>query len=155
MATRVIGLDRLNRKLKALPQAAADAVRPVMEKIAGEMVSLAKGLVPVEYGDLKASIDWTWGEAPKGSIVLGKVKRKQSGNLVITIFAGNDKAFYARWVEFGTSPHINGGIFAGSKHPGTRGQPFFYPAWRAIRKSAKSRIGRSIGKSARKVAQGG
>lgn len=151
----ILGLDRLNRKLKALPEAADKAIRPVMERIATDVVSLAKSLAPVEDGLLRDSINWTWGEAPKGTIVLGKVKKNTTGNLAITIFAGDDRAFYARWVEFGTSPHINGGIWAGTKHPGTRAQPFFYPAWRAYRKGAKSKMGRAINKSAKKVAQGG
>lgn len=156
MATvKIQNLDRLKRKLGRLAQAAQDALRPVMEEIAERVVAMAKSLVAVDKGDLKKSIGWTWGEAPEGSMVLGKVKSRSSGNLAITIFAGGDQAFYARWVEFGTSSHINEGKFAGTKHPGTRAQPFFYPSWRANRRSAKSKISRAITKSARKVANGG
>jgi HK97 gp10 family phage protein len=141
-------LDRLRRKLKALPEAATLAIRPVMERIANDVVALAKNLVPVKTGDLRDSIGWTWGEAPKGTMVLGKVKAKTTGNLAITIFAGGNAAFYARWVEFGTSR----GNFSGE---GSRAQPFFYPAWRAHRRGARSKLSRAINKSAKKVAAAG
>jgi len=153
----VQGLSRLQRKLKALPKAAEVEISKAMEQSAEEIVKLAKSLAPVDDGDLQMSISWTWGEAPKGSMVLGKVKAKggSAGKLQITVFAGGGDAFYARFVEFGTSPHLNAGLFAGSQHPGTAAQPFFYPAYRALRKRAKGRVTRSITRSAKKVAAGG
>ncbi len=144
----VQGLARLSRKLKALPKAANDAIKPIMEKVANDVVATAKSLVPVRTGKLRDSIGWTWGEAPAGTMVIGKVKDRMSGNLAITIYAGGSKAFWARWVEFGTSS----GNFAGT---GSRAQPFFYPAWRAHRRGAKSKISRAITKSAKKVAASG
>jgi hypothetical protein len=90
-------------------------------------------------------------------MVLGKVKSKGAGagNLIITIYAGSDEAFHARWVEFGTAPHLNGGRFAGSSHPGTAAQPFFYPSYRATRKRAKGRVTRAVNKAAKRIAAGG
>lgn len=154
---KVQGLDRLNRKLKALPKAAEEEISKAMEESANEIVALAKSLAPVESGDLQMSIGWTWGDAPKGSMVLGKVKSKGlgTGNLQITVFAGVGDAFYARFIEFGTSSHENKGKFDGSQHPGTSAQPFFYPAYRAARKRAKGRVTRAITRSAKKVAAGG
>lgn len=150
------GLTRLNRKLKRFPDAAREAISAQMEQIASRVVAMAQSLAPSVSGDLRNSIAWTWGDAPKGAIVLGSVKSKRrAGTLAITIYAGNDQAFYARWIEFGTSPHINGGLYEGSEHPGTVAQPFFYPAWRANRKSARSGISRAITKSAKQVASGG
>ncbi len=106
--------------------------------------------------ELYNSIGWVWGDAPAGTtMVLGSIKAgNKRGNFRITIFAGDNKAFYARWVEFGTAPHINGGWFAGTKHPGTRPSPFFYPSWRANRKSAKGKLTRAINKAAKQVAAG-
>lgn len=90
-------------------------------------------------------------------MVLGKVKSsgRGAGNLQITVFAGGGDAYYARMIEFGTAPHLNGGRFAGSKHPGTAAQPFFFPAFRANRRRAKSRVSRAINKAAKKVAASG
>lgn len=153
----VQGLDKLNRKLRRLPDVARAEIAKAMEKSAGEVVALAKTLAPTDSGALRASIGWTWGDAPEGSMVLGSVRQsgKGAGNMAITIFAGNSDVFWARWVEWGTSPHTNAGLFAGSQHPGTPAQPFFFPAYRARRRSAKSRVSRAITKSAKRVAAGG
>ena len=165
MATKIQGLDRLKRKLRALPDAAREEIAKAMEQSANQIVMMAKSLAPVETGDLQMSISWTWGDAPKGSMVLGKVrdKGKGAGNLAITVYAGDQSTMVgsrqqfqlARLIEFGTSPHINSGKFAGSQHPGTAAKPFFYPAYRAHRKRVKSRITRAINRSAKRVAAGG
>jgi HK97 gp10 family phage protein len=111
-----------------------EAVAKALEQGATEIVNFAKALVPVRDGDLKDSIGWTWGDAPKGSITLGKVMRKRSdGDMVITIFAGNERAFYARWQEFGTQ--------------NMTANPFFYPAYRAVRKRVKGRVTRNMRKA--------
>lgn len=137
MKVKVLNVDRLNRKLAALPAAVKVEIRPALEKSADEIAALARRLVPVDSGDLRDSIGWTWGTAPRGAISLGTVK---AGDLTITVYAGNSEAFYARWVEFGTVK--------------TSAQPFFYPAYRAMRKRAKSRIKRAGTKAAKKVAAG-
>jgi len=87
---------------------------------------------------------------------------KNADDMRITIFAGDDKAFYARWAEFGTAPHsLAKGAdrssrrrrnLPGRQHPGARAHPFFYPAYRANRKKLKSRVSRAITKAAKKVA---
>lgn len=158
MATKIQGLDRLKRKLQAFPDAARLEISKAMEEGAQEMVNLARSLVRIGTTmQLHDSINWTWGDAPQGSIKLGTVRQKGkgSGNMAITVYAGNSDAFYARWVEFGTSGHVQGGMFAGSEHPGTAAQPYFYPAYRAVRKRIKSRITRAISKSTKRVASGG
>lgn len=157
MASRILGLDRLNKKLKAFPKAVEAEISKAMEQSANEIVAMSKSLAPVDSGDLQMSIGWTWGDVPKGAMVLGKVKSsgKGAGNLQITVFAGGGEAWYARLVEFGTAPHLNGGRFAGSQHPGTAAQPFFYPAYRATRKRAKGRVTRAVNAAAKRVAAGG
>ena len=37
--------------------------------------------------------------------------------------------WHGHFVEFGTGPHLNGGKFAGSRHPGTTPEPFLRPAF--------------------------
>lgn len=167
---KISGLDRLNRRLLKMPDAARKEISIAMEKGAEEVVILAKSLAPVGQvsgvnssnnpGALRDSIGWTWGRAPKGSITLGRVVDK-SNDLVITIFAGNDQAFYARWVEFGTKAHGIDAVNAPTmgragrnfgkhvNHPGAKQTAFFYPAYRALRKRVKSRISRSVRKSIR------
>ena len=133
MTAKVLGVARLKAQLKALPKAAETAVRAAIAKSADEIVASAKSFVPVDRGDLRDSIGWAWGLAPKGSVALGSVKGGEA--LTATIFAGDDKAYYARWVEFGTTAQ--------------RGQPFFFPAFRANKKTAINRIKRAMGKAAR------
>lgn len=136
----VQGLESLKRKLtRTIPDRVRQRTRLAMEKGADEIVAMAKGLVPVgATGDLKASIGWTWGDAPKGSITLASSKPVGNGER-ITIYAGNSEAYYARWVEFGTSkatPH-----------------PYFYPSYRTLKRRVKSRITREMKKAIKEGAK--
>ncbi len=141
MATyaKVIGIAKLRKKLEALVSVGRDQIRRAMETSANEIVALAKNLVPVDKGDLKDSIGWTWGKAPKGAMTLGKVQSDGvDSEFTITIYAGNSDAYYARWVEFGTQK--------------MGAQPYFYPSYRALRRRSKSRVTRSVSKAIKKVA---
>jgi hypothetical protein len=53
------------------------------------------------------------------------------------VAAGNAKAFYARWQEFGT---VN-----------QPGQPFFYVSYRALRRSAQARMATATRTAARQI----
>ncbi len=141
MATyaKVIGLPKLRKKLEALVAVGRDEIRRAMETSADEIVALAKNLVPVDKGDLKDSIGWTWGKAPKGAMTLGKVQSDGvDSEFTITIYAGSSEAYYARWVEFGTQKMA--------------AQPYFYPSYRALRRRSKSRVTRAVTKAIKKVA---
>lgn len=130
----VKGLNELKRKLTVeLPRDIDIAVRASMEKGAQELVDMMKRLCPVDRGDLRDSIGWTWGEAPKGAKVYAA-----SGNaaLRLIVYAGNDRAFYARMVEFGTMR--------------TPAQPFFFPSYRSMRTRIKRRIIRELKKAVKK-----
>lgn len=151
---KVLGLEKLSRKLKKLPAAAEKRIKEAMEVGANEIVALMKSLVAVDSGELRDSIGWTWGDAPKFSQKIATVK-SADGKLVITIYAGNSKVRYAHLVEFSTRAHQNAGQFAGTQHPGTSAQPFFFVSYRALRRRTKSRITRAITKSAKEVAANG
>lgn len=117
-----------------------------MEKGANEIVAMAKSLVPVDSGALRDSIGWTWGDAPEGSIQLGKVRASRDGDEAITIYAGTRNkslgdadAFYARFVEFGTQ-HM-------------APSPFFYPSYRMLKRRVKGRVTRSMKKAIREGAK--
>jgi HK97 gp10 family phage protein len=140
MVTNVQGVDRLTKKLHQLPDAYQKEIFLAFEKGAQETVNLARGLAPQDQGDLKASIGWGWGDP--GSRDRGAPKPGGSDqNKVLSIYAGDRKAYYARWVEFGTI--------------GRPAQPFFYPAWRTVRKRVQAGNKRAMVKVARKVAAGG
>ena len=149
----VKGLERLQQKLDLLPARVKQRIRAAMEAGADEIVALAKALVPSDTGALRDSIGWTYGRAPKGSMSLATVQTV-GGELTITIYAGDSEAYYARWIEFGTSAHIAGGKFAGAQIPAQPARPFFYVSFRASRRRVKSRITRAINKAAKDVAAG-
>lgn len=139
MAARIEGLARLRRKLTRLPRETDLEIRAAMMKGADEIVALMKSRVAVDEGELRDSIGWTWGAAPKGAI---KTDSVGSGRLAITIYAGSQDVFWARWVEFGTSR-------------GAPAQPYFYNSYHALKKRAKARIARAVRKATKRVAQGG
>lgn len=153
MSATIKGLKSLQSKLDRLPIAVKQRIREAMEKGAGEIVVMARSLVPKDSGALLKSIGWTWGRAPKGAMAIASVETID-GDLMITIYAGNNEAFYARWVEFGTSAHLAGGMFAGATIPAIPASPFFYVSFRANRRRVKGRITRAITKAAKDVAAG-
>lgn len=137
------GAEALRRKLAMIPQSVLDAVRAELERQATDIVGLMQRLAPVDQGDLRRSIGWTWGDAPAGSLTIGTVKTPKGArdyaSMQITIFAGGKgnglDAFYARFQEFGTKD--------------MPANPFFYPAYRAKSRSAKSAVTRSMRKAIR------
>jgi len=171
---KVLNRDRLRAKLRALSPDIKKHIQPAMEKGAGDIVAMARNLVPVGRSRaLLNSIDWSWGAAPRGSIsvssglIAGGLADLKS-NLLITVYAGNEVAYYARWVEFGTQAATFGGRVADRRtnrpgatrksyrtHPGTPAQPFFYPSYRAYRRSVSNRITRAVRSAILRVANGG
>lgn len=166
---KILNLARLERKLKRLPPAVVAEIRAGMEDVAYDIVRLAKSLAPVDDGDLRDSIGWTWGAPPRGALTLGKVARSALGKrLTLTIYAGDETAYYARFVEFGTKESAARSARRNRRykrtfvltralaaHHATQAQPFFFPAYRANRKRAKAVIRKAVRSAARKVAAGG
>lgn len=149
--------QRTLRILSAVAKEIRKAVRPVIEREAGEIVAMQKRLVAKDSGALRDSIRVEMGDTSVDSTanLAGGSAADGSGgdpDLTATIIAGNQEAYYARFVEFETAPHINGGMFAGTENPGTRAQPFFYGPFRARKKKAKAAVSRAIGKAVRAAA---
>lgn len=137
-------LKALQARLDRIPKKVRAAIRPAIEAGAQEIVARAKALTPVDTGALRDSIGYAFGEGPKTRATGAFRQSAGSGldaDLKATIFAGNDGAFYARFVEFGTAPH--------GDHPGSSPRAFFFPAWRLTQKRAKARIQRAVSKSVR------
>ena len=153
---KILGLEELRRKLARLPAVAKAMIRTAMEQGATEIVAMMKNLVAVDDGDLRDSIGWTWGKAPKGALTIATVTGTGSASdLLLTIYAGNEKAYYARFVEFGTAAHAAGGKFAGATIPAISPAPFFFVSYRSLKKRTRDRITRATNKAAKQVAAGG
>ena len=131
----VQGLAELNRRWGAIPGKVRAAAREALEDVASDIVNQMRSAVPRRTGALAGSINWTWGDAPKGAMVIGTVRGSEYATMRITIYAAGGDAFYGRFQEFGTV-----------KMPAN---PFFYPVWRARRRGAKSKITRAISKAIR------
>ncbi|MEO4040358.1 HK97 gp10 family phage protein [Hoeflea sp. CAU 1731] len=112
-------LARLNRRMKAIPESVREAVKPALDKSEDELIALAKQFVAVDRGDLKDSIEGNHGDH----------------ELERVISAGSEDAFHAWWVEKGTSE--------------MEAQPYFFPAYRLLKKRIAGRIKRAVGKAVR------
>lgn len=128
----------------------------------------------MKSGKLRDSIVATMGDGttPKYAAFQkrGGGRRRSSGvagdpDLSVRITAGNSAVRYAHLVELGTEPHTirakrakalgaNGPFGTHVEHPGASAHPYFYPAFRALKKRIKSRISRATSKAAKAVAQG-
>lgn len=150
----VTGRERLLAKMAALPVEIRKEIGAAVKAGANDIVSLQKRLAPKRTGALAASIVATSGKAaPKYSTFKGKGGGGESDpDLSVTISAGNAQVRYAHLVEFSTAPHLAGGKYEGAQHPGTEAQPFFFPAYRALKRKVKGRITRATKKAVRRHA---
>lgn len=129
-------LQRLQRRFEAIPKAVRDAAKPGLAKAGQELVSAMKTLAEPsrDTGALIDSITLTTGgnttppySEPGGSRVVPEYG--------VAVTAGNSKVRYAHLVEYGT------------RH--SKAEPFFWPAYRLLKKKLKSEIRRSMSKAVR------
>ncbi|WP_341989760.1 HK97-gp10 family putative phage morphogenesis protein [Azorhizobium sp. AG788] len=148
------GQDALRRKLlKMTPEIRAQLEIAVLAG-AQDVAKTAKALVPKRSGRLMDSIGAVLGDAPSTTATQAlRGGGSKADGIRATAYAGDDNAYYAGWIEFGTAPHKQGGLYKGTLHPGTVAQPFFFPAFRTNKKRAKSRVTRAIKKAIKKAAQ--
>jgi HK97 gp10 family phage protein len=130
-------LDQLPAKMEA------NIMRSALRQGANVIKEEAKANVPVESGDLRDSLRVS--------------TRSKRGVVTASVKAGNKKAWYWRFVEFGTAAHkiagkkggflSFGGLFAKSvQHPGARPKPFMRPALDAKANAAIQAVGDQIRK---------
>jgi hypothetical protein len=141
----VEGLGKLLRKMELIPKRAIKAAEQSLEQSADQIVAMMRRLVPKDQGALARSIGWTWGEAPKGSLVLGAVasgggNERAYASLKITIYAGDATTIVK---------NSHGGEFQNAliQEFGTKAMPanpYFFPSWRASKSRAKAKLTRDI-----------
>ncbi|MGV1801565.1 HK97-gp10 family putative phage morphogenesis protein [Agrobacterium vitis] len=150
---KIRNLDRLKRRIRSMPSATKAEIRAALDDGSSEMVDLAKSFVPEKTGALARSIDKTWGEyKPENANVRGVSSGGGGHDLSVVIHAGDAEAYYASWVEFGTASHTNGGKFKGTMHPGAKANPYFFPAYRLLKKRMKSKLSRAMRRAIKKAA---
>lgn len=171
MSVKIERRKALVEKLKRIPARARAEIRKALASGAAEMAATARAFAPVRSGDLRNSIGFTFGAyKPENSNVRGLAATGGIGDpdLTVTVHAGDAKAFYAAFVEFGTKPHT---LAAGARlkngkanrkarqgngplHPGAKPSPFFFPSYRLLKPRIKGRISRATTKAAKAEATG-
>lgn len=138
---RINGRDRMRKVLKALPKTTRNKIRGALLAGGEDMANVMRRLVPFDQGDLRDSIKVT--PADQLPEVYNKARsRRKEKDADLAVIVHVDE-FYAALVEFGTPPHINLGQFPGTSHPGTRGQPYFWPGYRSQKKRVIARINKA------------
>lgn len=142
--------DRLRRRLKAIPVEVRRALKAQNNRNAAEVAETAKRFAETsrETGALIASI--------RSRDV------SDSTRISARVSAGSKEAYYARFVEFGTaaSAASEGQLFKRQKgatrgmrrkdkkaHAATPARPFFWPAYRLLRKRLRARMTRAAKKA--------
>lgn len=164
--SKIAGREALKRKFLALPKEVRTALATAMEKSADELNGMQRRLVPVASGSLRDSIGWAWGDPPEGA-VLGRRTKGMGGTITagaddfrISVYAGSKQAYYARWVEHGVKASTKGERITNAsgrtrRSGGAVGQParpFFFPAYRSLKKTIRSRTSRAITGAVKKIA---
>ena len=136
----VQGLADFQRRWGSLPSRVRGAVIETRGQNADELVAFMKWNAPEKEGALIASIGWTWGSAPEGSMALGSMQQE---DLTITVYAGNESTMVTnkRGVKFQNAKLQE---FGTKNMPAN---PYFYVAWRALRRRHKSRLTRNVNKA--------
>lgn len=137
MARSLANLDQLKRKLAALPGPVKTAVLRANVQNADELMDLQRDLVPKKSGALADSIRKEAGETEASVLVLagGEATTKETRT-------GSGQPYdYALGVEFGTEA--------------APAEPFFFPAYRALKSRMKARASRAALKAVREVAASG
>ncbi|MBS9720234.1 HK97 gp10 family phage protein [Tianweitania sp. BSSL-BM11] len=127
------GIKAFQRRLNRLPKAMKDAVQPALDASADEMVSMAQRLAPRDDGALYQSI-----RKEAGDHELERVVR--AGGPATTRPSAGGPFDYAVGQEFGTV-----------KQPA---HPFFYPAYRLIKKRVRGRLKRAVSKAVKDSSNG-
>ena len=143
------GGPELQKMLNTLPaKIEKNIMRSALRAGARVIANEAKANVPVGDGDLKRSIKVSTG---------GK-----RGNVYAKVKAGDQKAWYYRFVEFGTAAHtiqpknkkalfFNGGFAHSVVHPGAKAKPFMRPALDSKSGEAIQAVGEQIRKRLNKA----
>lgn len=180
MTFRLEGLDDLQKALEQIEKQSTrvTVTRRALARAAEPMRAKAAQYAPIDDGDLSdgikisvratgevgraayaATMRETGGDRDASLAAMRTARRTfKAVNPPAILYMGPIRElFYAKFVEFGTKPRINGGRFAGTKHPGTAPDPFMRPAFDAEAQATIDRLApliwEEIKKNAARVAK--
>lgn len=172
----VTGIEGVRKVFRAMPERSRIEVSHALNLGAQEIEGRAKSLAPVETGELRSAIEIRHGTRvnsrksdPDG------MSDPNSMAVEVGVFVESraSPGWYARFVEFGTSPRATGQSYTtasgqvrkvaagrraggaiGDFHPGTPAQPFLFPAYFSIRNRVRNRIKRALRTAAKAAING-
>lgn len=144
----VKGLDRLERRLKAIPESVRVAVRASMAATADEIVARMKDKVVEDTGTLERSIGWSWGRAPKSSQTLVGLRADslRAADSIVIYAGGAATSRPVRKSEKGNAPTYDYALAIEFGTSSVKAQPFFYVTWRQSRGRIRARNRASLRK---------
>lgn len=142
----VKGVAKFQKRLRSIPDNVREEVTLAMQRTAERVVKEMRAWNPLTDADIE--INWTWGDAPVGSVTVGKVAKTEYDKIGITIYArGRD--FNAWWFEVGTNERFHK---SGKSVGSITAQPFFWPVYRANEKSIRRTITAAVRRGVKKSA---
>ena len=128
--------QRLSRRLEAIPRNVRAAVAPALIKAGGDLANMQRILAPRDTGALQDSIAVTGPgqQTPPYSQPGGSTLAREN-QVLVTV--GNQDVRYPHLVEFGTTD--------------TAAQPYFWPAYRLMKKKLANRIKSAIRKAVKEA----
>ncbi len=148
----VKGISELRARFQAVPRKVRDEVTAEIEKQARQLVSQMRQLN--RYGDIR--VNWTWGDAPAGALVVGRAFGRDYGRVAATIYAIGPRLADSRVpitlaevVEFGSKPRRQRST--GRRTGSMPATPYFFPVYRANRSRARGAITRAITRAVKRA----
>ena len=169
---KVEGLEKLRAQIRSIPEKVAGQMSEGIGAAAYDLADAIQAHTPRATGALANSVDYCAGDPPADAKMGAADKTVENPlaealtdkGLRYSVYAGDDRAFYARWVEFGTRAGKVGDKTSDKSHrsrtvkrthPGTKAQPFFYPTIRARMSRTKSAVSRAVSKALKDAAKSG
>lgn len=147
------GAREFAAKLGALPRIVEDEVRRALEQGAIEAVAVIDSMAPTP---LKGRTKWVWGPAPKatkGLMSFGEPGSRLQISIYVDDPATGAQDARSHWFEFGTGERVQ--KTTGRRTGRMPATPFFWPGWRLVRKRARARLSRAMGRGIKRAGLAG
>ncbi|WMT90987.1 HK97-gp10 family putative phage morphogenesis protein [Pelagibacterium sp. H642] len=141
---QIMGRDRLMKRLRLFVKDLDAELRKVKLEAMKEVAAKIASRAPSDTGFYRDSIEAGFvDDNPQAKTRPGYRKSKDPDEVAIY------GEFIWRFLEYGTAEHVNGGLFAGTIHPGTEPQPHVMPTWRANRDTVKKKVRKVVNRLVR------
>ncbi|WHZ35756.1 hypothetical protein [Sagittula sp. MA-2] len=145
---------KFRKKMAAMRTEVHEALVRSVEANAEKVCAEMRAMLAIQRPAVAAQvdIDWTWGDAPKGSFTIGKASFNgaETTALTVTIYARakSGSGISAGWFEFGTAPRFHESGKATGRITAT---PFFFPVYRSNRQRVQSSLRAALRRAVKKI----